>query len=160
MRINNLRRWGLASAVIGVAVIAVVVASRPSYVTASPTEFSALQEVLRTGGVLIEQATADNVKAQAPTLVAADQAVAEAVREYGKVDEPIVSLALVSADGMEPRVDHKPMYVVQLGGLNLPPMGGGPYPSTGATAETTIHHELVVFVDAVTGAYVFTVTAR
>lgn len=160
MRRSRGQRWLLFAAIPGVLAILAIAVGRPVFVTASATQFDILRDVMARGGVELEPLTPNELTAVLAGPVTAEAAVAEAVGQFGKVDPPVVLVALITVKDLEPRIDRTPMYVVQLGGMNLPPAGGGPIPKGNLDPESLIHRELVVFVDAVTGKYVLSVTAR
>jgi len=131
-------------------------AAPPSFVGASEGQFAALRDALLPGGITIESLPPDQATAMLSGPVTAQVAADVAVREFGKVDPPVVFLALVTVSDLQPAIKGAPMYIVQLTGMNLPPLGKYP----GAATDEDIHKELIVFVDPVTGEDVISVTAR
>lgn len=133
----------------------------PEFIHASDAQFAALRDALLPGGIMLASLAPDEAAAMLGGPVTEKAAADEAVREYGKVDPPMVFEALVTVHDLQPPINRVPMYVIQLTGMNLPPLGGGPLNGGGgAIPDGLIHHELIVFVDAATGEEVFSVTGR
>ena len=139
-----------AAMAIGVA----IVSSRPSIVGAADTRFGSLQTFLASGGITIAPVTsADDTLFAAG--IAPDVAIGSAVGKFGKGDAPTLYQARITVDNLEPPLIQKPMYIVQMTGLALPPLG-----THGPVSDTELHHELIVFVDPGSGDAVYAVTGR
>jgi hypothetical protein len=116
----------------------------------------AVSEDVATGmasvGALLEPAPAD---AMALVGVGLPEAMAAAHAQFSSPLEPAsVALALYT-DTVSHAAQQRLVYVFVFEGLNLPPTGG-----YGDTSPTTVHHELVMLIDAVTGQWILDTTFR
>lgn len=101
-------------------------------------------------GALLEPAPAD---AMAPVGVGLPEAMAAAHAQFSSPLEPAsVALALYT-DTVSHAAQQRLVYVFVFEGLILPPTGGYYDP-------TTVHHELVMLIDAVTGQWILDTTFR
>jgi hypothetical protein len=82
-------------------------------------------------------------------LVTAESAIRSAVHDYGAAPMKRAFIGQLSVDDVRGRL----VFAVQMTGLNLPPLG------TLAT-QTNLHHELIVFVDALTGRTILATSFR
>lgn len=153
------RRRPIVAALLIVGALAVlVVASPKSYSAATEDQYQQLINSLGAHGTIVERLTPGETLVTTGAAVPAQVAVDSAVREYGKARTPVVYEAYLTMPGYEPAIERRPVYVVQLTGLRLPPMGGnkaGENPD-----ESRIHQELVVFIDASSGDLLLAQTVR
>ena len=113
-------------------------------------------EGLRSPGVLLEPAPHD-----APQLAKVSLVDALAVAEessVGKWNPAVVAFALFSDSERQGRL----VYVLVFRGLDLYPFGGGYYSGEPdeVAGSMTVHHELIVLVDAITGEFISSTTFR
>jgi hypothetical protein len=126
----------------------------PGVATPSPVDVASLVAALADGDI-----TMVPVDATDEARITSEQALLVA-RETYTLGKPTASLARLTVDGYHVgdtttplSIEDRLVYVVQLTGLDMAPFGGD------ASTET-IHHELVVFVDAVTGDMLMATTVR
>lgn len=153
------RRFVVVTAVVAVLAVGLTFGlARPRYVNAAPDQATSLAAMLKPGGITFEPLTQDELRTLAGTSTAPeDAAVARAVGQFEAKDQPILYRGRVSVADVQPPIVDRAMYVVQLTGQTLSPLG--PF-RTGPVPDTMLHHELIVFVDATTGAYIMAVTGR
>ncbi|MFH1331031.1 MAG: hypothetical protein ABIJ48_10325 [Actinomycetota bacterium] len=109
---------------------------------------------MASAGGLLEPAPAD---ALALAKVGIPEALAAAQAQFSSPLTPaFVALALYSSTvTQEVGTQDRLVYVFVFDGLDLPPIG--PY---GGTGPTTVHHETVMLIDAITGEWILDTTFR
>ncbi len=138
------------------ALFAVALLRSPAYVAASPLEFDQMAAALAYHGTELTALSAGRtIPSLVPSAVSATVAVDLAVATFGKANTPVVFEGLLTLQDHSPSVDERLVYAVQLTGLNLPPFGG-----RGPVTDAMMHHEMIVFIDAESGAYLLASTVR
>ncbi len=152
------RRALLATAVF--AVVAAAFVSLPRHVAgAGPlTAPSDLAQALGRDGFILGTTTTSNLTVS-PSIDGA-QAIAAATALNTPVEAPVAYLGTLTIAGAHVGDENTPLqvtkrlvYAVQMTGLQLFPMGG-------TSDASAVHHELVTFVDAMTGEVLAATTVR
>jgi len=139
-------------------------ADPPSAVAATPPVPQDLVKLLASDGVQVETASLADASQVEQSGISGDAATKFSVDEYGGAPEVHVFLVRVTNANAHPTDEPNALlisgalaYLVQMQGLAMEPMGGGSDPSKddGAT-----HSELDVFVDAMAGTELFSITVR
>lgn len=146
------RPWSLVLAVVALGLAAVLFWPR-GFVSATPDQYGALIDALGQHGTQLERIPEKTKDGELGFITTQAEAVDAALSSYPKEDTPVVYRALLTIADLEPLIDRRPVYVVQLTGLTLPPFGGTPDPER-------IHHELNVFIDAATGIEILAQSVR
>lgn len=150
------RGAALIAAMGAIGILGFVLLRPPAYVTAASSEFDDVASALAEHGTVLKALpSGTTLESVVETLIDASTAVDVAVKAFGKLDTPVVFEGLLSLTDHAPIVKDRPVYAVQLTGLSLPPLGGrGPH------TEETMHHEMIVFVDATSGEFLVATTVR
>lgn len=148
------RQWPLGFVLAGVALgLAAVLFWPRGFVSATADQYETLIDALGQHGTMLERVPEGTKEGELGFIATTAEAVDAAASSNARADTPVVYKGFLTMADQEPRIDRRPVYVVQLTGLTLPPFGGTQDPDR-------IHHELIVFVDASTGLELLSQTVR
>lgn len=156
-----MRKPVLAAAAAPAAVLALVVFWRPTGVVAVEPAPEGFAEALAVHGTLFKPAS-DPVVAARAAAVTASAALDTALKEFGSASGGTahVYLGTLTVENLHEGdagtpllIENRRAFAVQVTGVQVPPLG---MPAT----EESLHEELVIFIDAVSGEFLFASTVR